>query len=276
MLRVPLTSMVSRVFAYAFNDCRFDVVMVPQGSVVANVLVTISPTTVNPVKVPKDVTLGCAGVCNVPVTILATRFEAVMLEDVIEPVVPFAEKEAPFVAPVTANDVNVPSEVTLGCAGVCRVPVTMVATRFEAVMLDAVIKPVAAFAEKDPDVVAPVTANDVNVPSEVTLGCAGVCRVPVMMVATRFEAVMLDAVIKLVAPVPLKLFAYTVPVAAMFPVTSIALEALDWPTASVFEIIEFDVLVEVSIPAMLMVSPGPPMLMVVAPPPFFPIFTVSM
>ena len=58
MFNVPLVSMVSMVLAYAFKDCRFDVVTVPQGSVVANVLTTTSPSTINPVKVPKDVILG--------------------------------------------------------------------------------------------------------------------------------------------------------------------------------------------------------------------------
>ena len=78
------------------------------------------------------------------------------------------------------------------------------------------------------------------------------------------------------SPVTMAPDAYTFPVVATFPTTSTALEAVALPTANVLEIVEFDVLIEVRFPAILMVSPGPPMLIVVAPPPFFPMLTVSM
>jgi len=88
--KVPLTSGVSTVFPYMFNDITFDVVTIPHGSVVVKLLTTISPPTVKLSKVPTEVIFGCAGVWRVPVIILETRFEADMLEAVIEPFAPVA------------------------------------------------------------------------------------------------------------------------------------------------------------------------------------------
>ncbi len=69
--------------------------------------------------------------------------------------------------PLVVRDVNVPTDVTLGCAAVANVPVNNVP-------------------ETLPQAILPVTFRDVNVPTDVTLGCAAVVSVPVKLVNTAF------------------------------------------------------------------------------------------
>ena len=63
---------------------------------------------------PSDVTLVCAAVLNVPVSVV--------------PVLPIcvASTVVPISVPLRVNSVSVPKLVTFGCAAVANVPVTLV------------------------------------------------------------------------------------------------------------------------------------------------------
>ena len=85
------------------------------------------------------------------------------------------------VLPVTANAVNVPTEVILVCAAVVNVPTILVPLK-----LPPVILPVAEInppVKTLPPVTLPDTDTLVRVPTEVMLGCAAVVTVPAVVAA---------------------------------------------------------------------------------------------
>ena len=72
--------------------------------------------------------------------------------------------------PVTFNELNVPSEVTFGCAAVCNVPANVDAvTPAIPVMFVALSPTIFPFA-----FIFPETVAELRVPSDVILGCAAV------------------------------------------------------------------------------------------------------
>jgi hypothetical protein len=139
------------------------------------------PLVFNEVRVPTEVIFGCAAVVNVPVNREA-------------PMVPEFAYTFPAVAfPVTASDVSVPTDVILGCAAVVTVPAVVAALtvpvtlapvielRDEPLPLTLVNTPFVA--PILPTLALPVTANEVNVPTLVILGCAAVVTVPAVVAA---------------------------------------------------------------------------------------------
>ena len=109
----------------------------------------------------------------------------------------------PCTLPVTDKALKVPTEVILVCAAVNSVPVRLVALTLPAVKLPvALINPPV-------NMLAPVTLpleliapefNEVNVPTDVILGCAAVVTVPAVVAEVAEPTVKLAAVP--VSPVP--------------------------------------------------------------------------
>ena len=128
------------------------------------------PLTDRLVKVPTAVILGCVAVLMVPAMVVPAM------------VVP--DKLPPVILPDTANDVNVPSDVTLGCAAVAKVPViapdtdSAVNVPTEVMLGCAAVVTVPAKEVADS---APATVRPVRVPSDVMLGCVGVATVPIRL-----------------------------------------------------------------------------------------------
>ena len=178
--------------------------------VVADVNAVISPLTVKDVRVPTDVILGCALVVTVPAVVAVPALVAyvalatvpVTFAPVIDEIAaPLPNKLAVTLAaemfPVTANDVNVPTDVIFGCA----LPVTVTAVVADPA-LPAVVAYVAfatvpvTFAPVIDEMAAPlpnklavtlaalifpVTARLDNVPTDVMFGCALVVTVPAVV-----------------------------------------------------------------------------------------------
>jgi hypothetical protein len=149
------------------------------------------------VRVPTDVMLGCAAVVTVPAVVAAETVPdtlppvtelalaatvALDARPVNAPVNVVADTLPALMLPVTASEVNVPTDVMLGCAAVVTVPAVFAAETVPdtfapatelalaaTVALDArpVNAPVNVVALTLPALMLPVTANEVNVPTDV-------------------------------------------------------------------------------------------------------------
>ena len=109
---------------------------------------------------------------------------------------PLVNKLPLVVLPVTVTEVNVPTEVMFGCAAVVTVPavvaevaVVAVPALVAKVALATVPVTLAPVILDSPDpmplmlapVMLPVELNEVNIPTEVMLGCAAVVTVPAVV-----------------------------------------------------------------------------------------------
>jgi hypothetical protein len=134
----------------------------------------VLPVTATLVSVPTEVMLGCAAVVTVAAVVAAPVSAPTNVVDVtlVNPATVVT------VAPsVSAVDPNVTAALARrACA---NVPLLMlVALILETLAPDPLSVPM-----KLPDVVLPVTAREVNVPTEVMLGCAAVVTVPAVVAA---------------------------------------------------------------------------------------------
>jgi hypothetical protein len=174
----------------------------------------VLPVTASELNVPTEVMLGCAAVVTVPAVValvtdieydpvnlaLGTVPDAKLVAFRLETLAPdpfsVPTKLPEVVLPVTANAVNVPTEVMLGCAAVVTVPALVTDIEYDPVNLALGTVPDAKLVAfrletlapdpfnvptKLPLVVLPVTASELNVPTEVMLGCAAVVTVPAVV-----------------------------------------------------------------------------------------------
>ena len=140
------------------------------------------PDTETDVNVPTDVTLGCDAVVNEPATVVNTPLVAPILPRLALPdALNVPETLAPVV--VTTTTFAVPPTVIaifpLALIAMLELPLACGPTKFPPVILPvAVIKPAVP---KLPTLAFPDTETEVNVPTDVILGCAAVVTVPAVV-----------------------------------------------------------------------------------------------
>ena len=132
------------------------------------------PSTLNEVKLPTVLILGCAEVCNVPDNATALT-------------VPVVFRLAAVALPLTVRPVSVPTVVMFGCRPVARRPVRLLANT-----LDACTLPVTATLESP--VIFPVTSRSTRVPTWVIFVWLAVTKVPCTLVNVPLVPLMLPTV----------------------------------------------------------------------------------